>query len=335
MTTTFRCFQDAYLTQLRETFHRPEFRNAPRGNPSSERIGVNFRLTDPVQRHVSLPARRVNPVFNVAEALWYLSGSRDLSFIGYYAPGIARYSADGRTLQGTAYGPRIFEHRGLNQWENVRRTLGEDRDSKRAVIQIIGAHELAIAGNIDVACTLALQFMIRDDTLCGVGFMRANDAFRGMVSDVFSFTFILEVMARQLGVEVGSYTHQVGSLHVYDSDVDWAQRVLAEAELNTDPPAPMPPMPAGDNWPYIREVLAWEALLRSDSVNLSPAALGRLDLPDYWQGIVGLFEVHRQIKHRTEMNLDVVQALPEPLRSAVVNRWPRVFAAVGLQAALF
>jgi thymidylate synthase len=132
----FACFQDAYLHNLTETFHRPEYRNAPRGFASSERLGVRFRLLDPVQRHVSLRARRVNLVFNFAEALWYLSGSDELSFIGYYAPSIAKYSMNGKTLTGTAYGPRIFDYAGsgLNQWDNVLRTLADDRDSKRAVM---------------------------------------------------------------------------------------------------------------------------------------------------------------------------------------------------------
>ncbi|MET9295489.1 thymidylate synthase [Streptomyces sp. NPDC003077] len=323
-------FQDAYLAQLRETFENAEYRNAPRGFKSRERIGVGFGLRSPVQRHVCLPTRKANLVFNFAEALWYLSGTNELDFIGYYASSIAHYSQDGRTLQGTAYGPRIFRHPpdGLDQWQSVLRTLREDPDSKRAVMQIFTPRELTVPGNIDVACTLALQFMIREGKLCAVGFMRANDAFRGMVSDVFSFTFLQEVMARELGVDVGTYSHHVGSVHVYDSDVERAARVLAEAAEGKVPAIPFPAMPKRDNWPYIQQVLSWEARLRSDSVRLSSSALERLDLPPYWRDVIGLFECYRQVRHGTGRAPEVAAVLPGLHRRALAIRWPQHFAEV-------
>jgi thymidylate synthase len=323
-TASFASFQDAYLWHLRAAFEQPEYRNAPRGAKSSELIGVSYRIQDPVQRIVALPSRKTNLVFNFAEALWYLSGSDRLSYIGYYAPTISRYSADGKVLTGTAYGPRIFDYgrTGLDQWQSVLRVLTEDRDSKRAVMQIFDPHELRVEDNIDVACTLALQFMIRENALCGVGFMRANDAFRGMASDVFSFTFLLEVLARQLGVQVGTYHHHVGSMHVYDNDAGWAERVLDEAATAPAVTSPVPAMPPGDNWPHVREVLAWERELRLDATRLTPAQLTRLDLPDYWRHVVALFEVYRQVRYGTGVDPAVLDDLPPFYRSSVLNRWP-------------
>ena len=330
MSTVYSNFQDAYLAELDLTFNEPEYRNAPRGFSSSERLGVSFTITDAVQRHVALPARRANLIFCFAEALWYLAGTNDLSFISYYAPGMTKYSADGRTLQGTAYGPRIFNYPrvALDQWAGIRTVLREDPDSKRAVIQIFDPVELRESNNIDVACTLALQFLIRDGALCTVGFMRANDAFRGMVSDIFSFTMLQELMARQLGVPVGTYHHQVGSMHVYDSDSEWASKVLAEA---TGRPAgtvemPFPAMPDGDNWPYVRAVLGWERALRLGEAELSADQLRTLDLPDYWRHVVALFELQRRITRLGKRPCpDVVQLLPEVLRDSVTARWPHLF----------
>jgi thymidylate synthase len=322
---SFESFQDAYLHHLRAAFEQPEYRNAPRGNKSSELIGVSYRLEHPVQRLVTLPSRKTNLVFNFAEALWYLSGSDRLSWIGYYASSIARYSADGKTLAGTAYGPRIFDYgrTGLDQWQSVVRTLTDDPDSKRAVMQIFDPRELLVTDNIDVACTLALQFMIRDGRLCCVGFMRANDVFRGMASDVFSFTFLLEVLARQLDLGVGTYHHHVGSMHVYDTDAPWAERVLDEAAAATAPAPDFPAMPLGDNWPHVREVLAWERELRLDVTRLTPTRLARLDLPDYWRHVVGLFEVHRHIRYGTGVDTAVLDELPPSYRASVLNRWPK------------
>jgi hypothetical protein len=99
--------------------------------------------------------------------------------------------------------------------------------------------------NPDVACTLALQFLIRDGRLHTVAFMRGNDVLLGLLCDVFSFTFIAEFAALQLGVPLGSYTHHVASMHVNEPDLPRVRAILAEP----DPPdQPAPTMPAGTGW---------------------------------------------------------------------------------------
>ncbi|MFI9204062.1 thymidylate synthase [Streptomyces sp. NPDC053048] len=321
--------EEAYLSELRETFRSPSFFNAPRGFPSRERLGVSFTVRDPVRRQVALARRRSNLVFNFAEALWYLSGSASLDFIAHYAPGIRKYSADGVRLTGTAYGPRIFRYPGggsgphLDQWRTVRDVLAEDPDSKRAVIQIFDPAELREPGNIDVACTLSLQFLIREGKLHGVGSMRANDAYRGMVSDIFSFTFLQELLARELSLDVGTYVHQVGSLHVYDSDLRQVTAVLAEAERRPAPPdEPFPAMPPGDNWPHVREVLALEAGLRADALRLGADDVRALPLPRYWQDVVALLELHRRLTYGTAVGDSLPSRLPPLYRRMMSNRWP-------------
>lgn len=323
----FDVFQDAYLHTLRRVYREPQYRNAPRGFASREVLGQTFTIGDPVQRHLALPSRRTNLVFNYAEALWYLSGSNELAFIAHYAPSIRKYSADGLTLQGTAYGPRVFR-RGdspIDQWANVLRTLTVDPDSKRAVLQIFDYGELADPASIDVACTLALQYLIRDGRLHGIGYMRANDAYRGVVSDVFSFTLFLELMANQLGLAVGTYTHHVGSYHLYESDAARAVDVLAEACADTPRPPRFPAMPPGDNWPWVREVLRLERLLRQDELRLDTAALRRLDLPGYWQHVLVLLEAQRQVRYGGGADGRLLDLLPDYHRSTLAHRWPHHF----------
>src|SRR5699024_8991728 len=131
------------------------------------------------------------------------------------------YSMNGQTLTGTAYGPKIFRFGTgqVNQWQRIAHLLNrEDPDSKRAFIQIFDCNEVLGSANIDVSCTLGLQFFVREKKLYAIAYMRANDAFRGMVSDVFSFTFMQELLARELGLELGDYYHVVGSVHIYKPD---------------------------------------------------------------------------------------------------------------------
>ena len=43
-------FHEAYLDTLKDTYYKPEFFNAPRGNRSRERLNVNFTVKKPVER---------------------------------------------------------------------------------------------------------------------------------------------------------------------------------------------------------------------------------------------------------------------------------------------
>jgi len=287
----YSTFEEAYISELRQTLESFHFRNSPRGQHSTERLGVEFEITHPIHRAVTIPERRANIIFNFAEALWYLSGSNSLEHIAYYAPRMRRYSADGVTLQGTAYGPRIFAFgpTNTNQWANVVNQLRRDPHSKRAVIQIFDGAEHEVADNIDMACTLALQFLVRDERVHMIAYMRANDAFRGVVSDVFSFTFLLEVMACELGYAVGSYRHVVGSYHVYDEDSAWAHEVAASSSGISG--LAFPNMPAEDNWPHIRTVIHYEEQLRHNDLRLSAELLRQLNLPIYWRDILILLEL--------------------------------------------
>ncbi|WP_217166516.1 hypothetical protein [Streptomyces sp. AC512_CC834] len=69
----FRSIEGAYVALIRLATTEPEQRIDARGNAAREVIGVSFRLTDPRQRLPYLAERRVNPVFQFAEAFSYLA----------------------------------------------------------------------------------------------------------------------------------------------------------------------------------------------------------------------------------------------------------------------
>lgn len=314
-------FHQAYIDQLRLVFQKPMFINAPRGHHSRERLAAQFQLHDPRQRVPFVPRRRTNIVFNFAEALWYLAGRDDLDFIGYYAPSMRRYSMDGRRLTGTAYGPKMFgrahQHR---QYGAVINLLTDDPDSKRAVVQIFDSDELLVPDNIDVSCTLGLQFFLREGALHALGYMRANDAYRGMTSDVFSFTLLQEFLASELGAGLGGYTHVAGSLHVYRTDDARVAAVLADPAGAGPAPYCLPAMPRGDNWPAVAALLEIEEQLRHNRRRL-PVDPDRLDLPPYWAQVAMLFETYRRVRQGEPLTADLLAALEPAYRFFVAHRW--------------
>lgn len=127
----FPSFERAYIEVLRHVSEDYEFRNAPRGNTSRESLGLSFQLSDPRSRTPFLNSRKINPIYHFAEALWYLGGRSDLAMIGYYAPRRHRDSHDGVTIDGSAYGARIFQQ----PYEQAVELLQGEKDSKRAVLR--------------------------------------------------------------------------------------------------------------------------------------------------------------------------------------------------------
>ncbi|MDV9173450.1 thymidylate synthase [Streptomyces sp. W16] len=327
----FDSVEGAYLALLRLTTEQPEHRIDARGNAAREVIGVSFRLADPRQRLPYLAERRANPVFQFAEALWYLAGRRDLEMIGYYSSSMRACSADGIRLGGSAYGHTLFSpiRGGRSQFDQVVELLLNETDSKRGYLPVFAARELANLDNPDVACLAGLHLLLRNGQLHMVCSMRANDLDCGLLSDVFSFTMIHEYAAVQLGLELGTYTHTIGSAHVNDSDAERVKRVLKEAESRPTPPFfPFPSMPRNTTGSTIADVLHHEHVLRTNRRRYSAEHITGLDLDPYWQQAVLLFELYRQIQHyqTTACDPDVLAALDPGPRWLMERKWPHCAA---------
>jgi len=69
----------------------------------------------------------------------------------------------------------------------------------------------------DVPCTLAIEFRIRNGRLNMRAIMRSQDILWGMANDLPTFSFLQEIVASLLNVEMGTLTVTVGSFHVYES----------------------------------------------------------------------------------------------------------------------
>jgi thymidylate synthase len=267
---------------------------ATRG-PNRELFGVLLHLTDPRAR-ISRTEIKGTLFSGLGELLWYLAGSDALDFICYYAPRYEENSADGVTVHG-AYGPRLLRIRDdINQIENILGLLKEKPSSRRAVIQLFNAEDLT-GSCMEIPCTCTLQFVVRDNKLHLLTNMRSNDAFVGLPHDVFAFTMLQEIVARSLGVELGSYRHAVGSMHLYDLNTKDAESYLAEGWHEK---ISMPSMPTGDPWTPVKVLLSAECELRERRT----VAIPELKLPPYWADLVRLLQVYRHFKNTQPADTD-------------------------------
>lgn len=186
------------------------------GNVVGELINQTVVITDPTHGIVLSEQRGMDIRYAVGELMWYLSASNRLKDITKYSKFWNKISDDGET-SNSAYGYRIHKRFGFDQWEYVKQLLTDDPYSRQAVIHIKNPSN---EESKDVSCTLSLQFLIRDGALFLSTVMRSNDIWLGFPFDVFCFTAMQVKMAMELGVELGDYTHFVGSLHLYERDVD-------------------------------------------------------------------------------------------------------------------
>jgi thymidylate synthase len=194
-------------------------RVSPRGLATREVLGVTLCLREPRARLVVAPGRVINPAFAAAETVWVLAGS-DAPWIFEYNGRLRRY-ADGGVLRG-AYGPRLRSWTGgIDQLGRVVELLRADPDTRRAVVQLYDPARDA-AGHRDVPCTLGYCFYLRRGRLHMVTSMRSQDAWTGLPYDLFCATVVHELVADWVGAELGEYRHQVGSLHVYEADLEAA-----------------------------------------------------------------------------------------------------------------
>lgn len=260
----------------------------PTKGAATELNGVLLQLRDPRAR-LSRTEQKGTIFSCLGELLWYLSGSDRLDFIRYYISRYDESSDDGETIFG-AYGPRLFAPGGINQVQNVIQLLQRHSESRRAVIQLFRAEDLAEDlrnRREDLPCTCTLQFTVRKHRLHMLAMMRSNDAYMGLPHDIFAFTMLQEIMARSLKLEVGWYKHAVGSLHLYSVNTDQAQTYIGEGFQER---IPMPPMPFGDPWSSIQKLLVAERAVRLGG------RLPKAGLEPYWADVVRLLQVFKYSK---------------------------------------
>ena len=241
----YKNFQEAYYGML-NTVVNTGADVTVRGLDMKEIIPGYFEIENPRDRLLNIDCRSNINKYIFGELMWYLSGRDDNAFINKYSKMWSRLMDDG-IHNNSAYGKYIFNkmpNKGFgvryngneviefkSQWEFVKEVLTKDPYSRQAVIHI---KPIQMYDTKDTVCTYFLQFFIRDNKLDMIACMRSNDLMFGTTYDVFMFTFLQELMASELGVEVGVYKHFASNMHVYMKDIEKINDIISEDAANRD-----------------------------------------------------------------------------------------------------
>lgn len=194
---------------------------------------LNVRLShgEPRDRIIRFSGRKEDIFHQIAETLWVLGGSKDLRYLTPFLPKAPQFSDDGGRTWRSGYGPRMRDWGG--QVDQVRKVLKRIRDkptTRRAFISLVDPKVDQTPGQ-DVACNQVLSFILRGEepklhltTQC-----RSNDCVWGFQGiNFFEFTFLQELLASILGVEVGRFIHNATSFHLYERHWDRAENILED-----------------------------------------------------------------------------------------------------------
>lgn len=200
---------------------------SPRGQKVLELQDYMFTM-GPRIRFTSYLERKFNLDYAKFEMLWYLTGDKWNDSITKSATMWEDLrQSDGSWLSN--YGQYWFGPQQGMEW--VLDQLFKDEDTRQAIIPMLNKDHL-FAGNKDIVCTLSISFRIRNDKLFMSVNMRSQDAIWGMTNDIFCFSVLHEMIyvmlrdGKYYDLEMGTYTHKVDSLHVYERHFEMLDQIL-------------------------------------------------------------------------------------------------------------
>jgi len=144
-----------------------------------------------------------------------VAGRNDLAFVQQFNSGFSNYSDDGETLHG-AYGFRWRKNFGVDQVAMIIEELRTNENSRRCVLSMWDAPiDLCLQGK-DFPCNTHIYFRVHGGKLEMTVCCRSNDLVWGAYgANAFHMSFLQEVMATELGLQVGNYTQVSNNYHLY------------------------------------------------------------------------------------------------------------------------
>ena len=198
---------------------------SPRGLKTLELQHTWIELLNPLKSIITLKERKLNKTYLKKELKWYKSGDLKIDYIKQYSSFWEKLSDSNGTVNSN-YGflALIQKFNGKSQYEWCLNSLKKDKNSRQAIInynQPIHKYK----NNKDYVCTIAQSFIIRNNFLDSIVFMRSNDLIYGFSYDVPWFCLLMKYMAKDLGIRLGTYRHYTTSMHVYEKHFNMINKI--------------------------------------------------------------------------------------------------------------
>lgn len=163
------------------------------------------------------------------ETNWYMSQNPNNEYIKQYAQ-IWSTACDKNGMTNSNYGFLMFSPQNGHQFDNVVKELKRDPFSRRAIAYYTNPFMHYTGGN-DHICTMYVSYSVRDNKLQAIVSMRSNDIRFGLIgADLEWQRYILQELAVELELEVGSIHWHAASLHLYERHFEQLEKIYKEGK---------------------------------------------------------------------------------------------------------
>jgi thymidylate synthase len=111
-----------------------------------------------------------------------------------------------------------YHNRIMEQYSFVLQELKRNPSSRRTVIDVRDWKYDSQEGNTSPACLQNIQYFIRNNKLDCCVLFRSNDLPEAVFMNMWALIRLQEKIAKELRIEIGTYTHRSNSMHCYEKD---------------------------------------------------------------------------------------------------------------------
>lgn len=172
---------------------------------------VGFEIINPMDNLINTNWRKWKNSYSQLEWEWYLSANPNAEKISQKAS-IWKGLMDENGNVNSNYG---YQWSRGNQLNRVIQMLKNIPSTRRASISIYDGKELD-KYDLDTPCTYAINFYKdANNCLSMQVMMRSNDLVYGFCNDQYCFSKLQELVADELGWQIGTYFHFAANMHIY------------------------------------------------------------------------------------------------------------------------
>lgn len=265
---------DAY-SEMMSLLKKRSMESSPRGMKVKELLGLSVRIFNPRARIITENNRNFPLKGALAEFLWYMSENNKIKYILPYLKHWANYSDDNESVNSN------YGYQWKYQLGDVIQKIKKDKYTRQSVVTLYDSRYSSYYGK-DNVCTPDFQFLLRDEQLYLIVNARSRDVIRGECIDQFTFTLLQELVANELGVDLGWYQVNIGSLHIYEEHFD-----LLNSQMSFGPIADSPDktyLKYSDFWNVLHEN-KFPELIESDFIRFW-AKEKNIDLENFYTAYV-------------------------------------------------
>ncbi len=202
--------------------------NARTGHETKALPGLTFSMDIEKDGFPLLTLREIPIQLFVAEQAWFISGSRKpADFLRQFTKIWDIFTNPGDVVT-VAYGYRWRKHFGRDQLKLLVSLLKKDPTSRHGVVVTWDPSADGLGGvtKKNVPCPYTFTVNIIGGKLHMHNIIRSNDMILGFPHDVAGFALLQCILAQELGVKPGIYTHTISNAHFYDIHYDTAKEII-------------------------------------------------------------------------------------------------------------